>query len=97
METEYVFGPGTLRTKGAAHTDLTGKQTITLEYENQRVIHDFRVVRKTKSDMDVAGNCYDWYEIAEHYTVIQNDIKAVEELTADLEQAYELLYGGDAV
>ena len=37
------------------------------EYPDQTITDKFWVVRKLKSDEDLAGNCYDWYEIDRHY------------------------------
>lgn len=68
---EYVFGTEhrneTLRTKGEEHTDLTGFQEVVREYPDQTITDRFLIVRKTHSDEDVEGNCYDWYIIDKHY------------------------------
>lgn len=70
---EYVFGTQggmeVLKTKGAAHTDLTGFHQIEQEYPDQTITDNFRVVRKLDSQEDAEGNCYDWYEIDHHYRV----------------------------
>lgn len=70
---EYSYGTHgkteTLRTKGKAHTDLKGWHEIVREYPDQIITDRFRVVRKTGSDTDLEGNCYDWYEIDNHYRV----------------------------
>ena len=71
---EYVFGTKgeveVLKTKGSTHTDLTGFQQVEQKYPDQTVTDNFRVVRKLDSQEDVAGNCYDWYEIDRHYREI---------------------------
>lgn len=71
---EYVIGTDRrreiLRTKGEEHSNLTGFQQFTQKYPDQTVTDHFLVVRKTHSSVDVAGNCYDWYEIDKHYRII---------------------------
>lgn len=68
---EYVFGTKKekeiLRTKGDAHSDLAGYHQIIQEYPDQNIIDNFRVVQKTNTAEDSEGNCYDWYEIDNHY------------------------------
>ena len=79
---EYVFGTKgaieTLRTKGADHTDFTGFQQVVREYPGETITDRFRVVRKLKSDVDQAGNCYDWYEIDRHYRMLDKTKPVVE-------------------
>lgn len=71
---EHVFGTEgeieVLKTKGGAHTDLTGYQQVVREYPGEKITDNFRVVRKINSTEDGAGNCYDWYEIDRHYREI---------------------------
>lgn len=55
-----------LKTKGSAHTDLTGYRQVEQVYPDQTVTDSFRVVRKLDSRKDGEGNCYDWYEIDRH-------------------------------
>ena len=73
---EYVFGTKgrieVLRTKSASHTELTGYQQTVSGSETQTVTDSFRVVCKIDSQEDVAGNCYDWYEIDQHIREIDN-------------------------
>ena len=68
---EYVFGTEgeieVLKTKGDAHSDLTGYQQIVQEFPGEKITDNFRVVKKTGSAEDDEGNCYDWYEIDRHY------------------------------
>ena len=59
-----------LQTKGSTHTNLTGFQQVEQKYPDQTVTDNFRIVRKLDSQEDVAGNCYDWYEIDRHYREI---------------------------
>jgi len=56
-----------LKTKGDAHTDLTGFHQIERKYPDQTITDSFRVVQKLDSQEDGEGNCYDWYEIDRHY------------------------------
>lgn len=71
---EYVFGTnnGTeiLRTKGNAHTDLTGQQETVREFPGETITDRYQVVRKIDSQKDPAGSCYDWYEIDRHFREI---------------------------
>ncbi len=68
---DYIFGTNgqveTLKTKGDTHTNLTGFQQVTQEYPDQTITDNFRIVRKLDSREDEGGNCYDWYEIDQHY------------------------------
>lgn len=68
---EYVFGTEgsaeVLKTKGSAHTDLTGFQQVERTYPDQTITDSFRVVRRLGRRVDPEGNCYDWYEIDRHY------------------------------
>ena len=69
---EYIFGTNdytgkeTLKTKGDAHTNLTGFCQTVREYEDSTITDSFRVVEKTGSSEDAEGNCYDWYIIDSH-------------------------------
>ncbi len=73
---EYVFGADSysgveiLRTKGNEHTNLEGFAEWVQEYSDSTITDTFRVIRKTKSDEDEEGNCYDWYEIDRHNRII---------------------------
>lgn len=73
---EYVFGTDSysgveiLRTKGDKHTDFVGFAETVREYDDSTITDTFHVVRKTKSDEDGEGNCYDWYEIDHHNRVV---------------------------
>ena len=73
---EYVFGTQDdieiVKTKGRAHSGLTGFLQIFREFSDSKITDNFRVVRKIDSAEDVEGNCYDWYEIDHHYRVIDN-------------------------
>ena len=69
-----------LKTKGSAHTNLTGYQQVEQVYQGRETVTDsFRVVRKMDSTEDQAGNCYDWYEIDRHYRTIDKSSPAAAE------------------
>lgn len=90
---EYVFGTKldkeTLKVKSPYGTDLRGWQSIKRETDVDETTDDFRVIRKYKSETDVEGNHYDWYEIEQHNRVvdksksIQKKIDALNEAEAD--------------
>lgn len=91
---EYVFGTEgkieVLKTKGSAHTDLTGYHQVERIYPDQTITDHFRIVRKLDSKEDEAGNCYDWYEIDRHYrTVDKTGVLATQaaETAATMENA----------
>lgn len=73
---EYVFGlddargQRTLRTRGETHSDLQGFCEVVREYDTSVITDNFRVVRKTHSDEDSEGGCYDWYDIDQCYRTI---------------------------
>ena len=71
MSYQYVFGKDqdreTLQTKGSNHSDLTGFHEVTRAYPDQTITDNFHVIRKIDSKEDTEGNCYDWYEIDNHY------------------------------
>ena len=89
---EYVFGTEgeieVLKTKGDAHSDLTGYQQIVQEFPGEKITDNFRVVRKMDSGEDGEGNCYDWYEIDRHYRTIDKSGPVAERLDA-IEAAIE--------
>ena len=68
---EYIFGVNEgveiLKVRGSVHAELTGYRQIERKYPDQTIIDNFRVVRKIDSKEDGEGNCYDWYEIDNHY------------------------------
>lgn len=69
-----------LKTKGSAHTNLSGYTQVERIYQGRETITDsFRVVRKLDSAKDQAGNCYDWYEIDRHYRTIDRTSRETEE------------------
>lgn len=46
---------------------MTGFHEIEQKYPDQVITDRFHIVRKTNSAEDSEGNCYDWYEIDQHY------------------------------
>ena len=94
---EYVFGTQgeieVLKTKGDAHTDLTGYHQIEQVYPDQTITDHFRIVRKLDSKEDDEGNCYDWYEIDRHYRTIDRSepvAARVEAIEAAIERGLNL-------
>lgn len=83
----YVFGTKgeveILKTKGSAHTDLTGFHQIERTYPDQTITDNFRVVRKLGSTEDCEGNCYDWYEIDRHFRTIDKTGPVAEKAAED--------------
>lgn len=85
---EYVFGTDdrrgrrTLLTKGTEHTALDGFCEVVREYNDCIITDSFYVMRKTGSDDDSEGSCYDWYDIDLHYRVIDKTKPVKENLDA---------------
>lgn len=100
---EYVFGVQgeieVLKTKGDAHTDLSGFQQTVQEFPGEKITDNYRVVRKIDSTADGEGNCYDWYEIDRHYREIDRtgpivqqaaeNAAATENAICELDAGYE--------
>ena len=91
---EYIFGTRrdieVLKTKGDAHSQLSGYHEVTREYPDQVIVDRFRVVRKIDSKEDIEGNMYDWYEIDRHYRMSDKSeqvSKVAEERSSELEEA----------
>ena len=86
---EYIFGSNdltgeeVLKTICREHTDLSGFQQTVREYTDCTITDSFFVVRKTKSDEDEEGKCYDWYLIERHNRIIDRTppLKETEALT----------------
>lgn len=85
---EYVFGlddrrgQRTLLTKGGEHTTLSGFCEVVRIYDDCTITDSFYAARKTKSSEDSAGTCYDWYDIDQHYRVIDRTGPVKEGLNA---------------
>ncbi len=56
-----------LRTKGTAHTDLSGFHTVETTCGDTTITDGFRIVEKTATLDGQDGFAYDWYTIADHY------------------------------
>lgn len=73
---DYIFGSKdftgeeVLKTVGTEHTNLSGFQQTVREYPDCIITDSYFVVRKTKSDEDSEGKCYDWYLIDHHNRTI---------------------------
>lgn len=68
---EYIFGyydngTETVKTKDDVHSDLKGFQIVSRDYEDCTIVDSFYVIKKTASNEDVEGMCYDWYLIDKH-------------------------------
>lgn len=85
-----------LKTKGDAHTDLTGFHQIVHEYPDQTITDNFRVVRKLNSKEDAEGSCYDWYEIDRHYRVTDKTGPLVEQIANNATSAEDAICELDA-
>ena len=89
---EYVFGTQgeieILKTKGDAHTDLTGFHSVERTYPDQTITDNFLIVLKFDRIEDDEGNCYDWYEIDHHYRVADKTARVAEQVGA-IEAAIE--------
>ncbi len=71
---EYLFGKQgateTLRTKGTTHTDLSGWRELEQTIGDATYTDTFLITAHTATDDDTAGNCYDWYTIANHNRIV---------------------------
>lgn len=91
---EYIFGASglteneTLKTKGAEFTDFTGWQEVVQAFPDSTRTDRFKVVRKVSQDTDAEGNCYTWYEIDHHNTIIDKTGPVAEKVDA-IEAAIE--------
>ena len=105
---EYVFGTvlsgnnpfENLKTVGDEHTDLKNYMEIRREYDDCTITDRFKVVRHYASDLDSEGNCYDWYQISDHYRIVDKSeqLKAEnavlqEKLSATQKALDELILG----
>lgn len=97
---EYVFGTKEeveiLKTKGNAHSDLTGWHQIEQSYPDQKICDHFRIVRKIDSTEDAMGNCYDWYEIDHHYRITDKTGPLAEQAARDVAAMENALCEQDA-
>lgn len=91
---EYIFGyydngTETLKTKDATHSNLTGFQIVTRDYDDCTITDSFYVIKKTASNEDVEGMCYDWYLIDKHSRYVDK-VKCVK---SELENKADLVDG----
>lgn len=88
---EYIFGyydngTETVKTKDAVHSDLKGFQIVSRDYDDCTIVDSFYVIKKTASNEDVEGACYDWYTIDKHSRYVDKTkcVKSELEAKADL-------------
>lgn len=86
-----------LKTKGDAHTSLTGYHQVERAFPDQTITDTFRVVRKLKSAEDAAGNRYDWYEIERHYRMVDKSGPVAERAAKDAAALEDAMCEQDAV
>lgn len=86
---EYIFGRDNntgeevLKTKGESHTDLKGFVQTVRETDLDTTTDNFLVVCKTHSAEDDEGNCYDWYIIDKHNTIVDTTKRVKEQQAQD--------------
>lgn len=84
---EYIFGRDNytgdevLKTKGKEHTDLIGFVQTVRETDLDTTTDNFYVVRKVRSAEDAEGNCYDWYVIDKHNTILDSTKRVSAEMS----------------
>lgn len=90
---EYVIGivndKQVLKTVAREHTDFKGWCTLVRETDVDQTTATFKVVKKLHQAEDLAGNCYDWYEIDKYNSVVEhgNRVHRLEEQAATIETA----------
>lgn len=75
---EYIYGTThisgidreNLKTINDTHTNYEGYLTTVREYDDNTITDYCHIVSHYDSKEDEAGNCYDWYEIDQHYRTI---------------------------
>lgn len=90
---EYVFGTKgdkeVLKTKGTAHSKLSGYHQLERAFTDQTITDSFRIVGLMKSKEDSEGNCYDWYEIDHHNRYTDKFTPAKEEIKGGISENQE--------
>jgi len=93
---EYVFGTKKdkeiLKTKGTSHSGLSGFHTLERKYPDQTLTDSFRIVGLLDSKEDSEGNCYDWYEIDQHYRYTDKFTPCKEEIKGGIEENSDGLF-----
>ena len=84
--TETDRGNIILKTVDKVHTNLSGWQEFSTEYPDSIVTDRFYIISHTKSDEDSEGNCYDWYDVKNHYRQIDKT-PPIAESVSELENA----------
>lgn len=77
---DNIHGCEILRTKGTKHSNFSGFIQIKQEFTDCIITDNFRIAEHYKSDMDVEGNCYDWYIIDCHYRETDTSEKTQEKV-----------------
>lgn len=101
---EYIFGTiqkrgqtvDILKTVGNEHTDLTGKHEIVRKYPDCTITDSFNVAEHFLSKEDDEGNCYDWYELSNHYRYIDYFSPQKKELNESISDVQNALIEIDA-
>lgn len=96
---EYIFGTvqrlgrtiDILKTVGNEHTDLKDKHTIVRKYPDCTITDTFIIVKKFLSKEDPEKNCYDWYEIDQHYRNTDYFSPQKEKIEADIAEVQNAL------
>ena len=92
---EYVFGTKkareTLRTKGRAHSNLSGWHNLENINDCQIITDSFYVLEKYDSSEDEGGNCYDFYYVGQHNRTVDNFLPNREKIEEGITE------NGDAV
>lgn len=98
---EYVFGTKglkeILKIKSRDHTNLVGWHSVKRENDVEILVDNFHVIRKYNSTEDIEGNCYDWYEIDNHYRVSDKTLPIINRADKDRESAENALCELDEV
>lgn len=73
---KYIFG---ITKKGIENLKTTGERTnysgeiqLVTEYDDAIITDSCEIVEKYCSAEDIEGNCYDWYEVANHNRHIEH-------------------------
>lgn len=96
---EYIFGntklhrqlTHILKTVGDKHTNLTGANQIERKYSDSIITDEFVVKEKYLSKTDLAGRCYDWYIITDHYRYIDYFTPMREQIATDINDSQNAL------
>lgn len=90
---EYIFGESThrhedvliLKTKGTAHTQLSGLVEHLEEFTDSTIKTSCRIVEHINSSQDDEGNYYDWYIIDQYHREVNLSDAEREKLNAEID------------